>query len=87
MSALNRFLGGSPLAVAIRLTILSFIVGLAMVWLDLRPRDVFAWFADGLHALWQMGAESLEYLALGAAVVVPVFLLVRLLNWRGGERR
>lgn len=86
MSALNRFLGGSPLSVAVKLIVMSFLVGFTMVWLDLHPRDVFAWFGDGLRALWAMGADSLEYLALGAAVVVPVFLIIRLLNWRGGER-
>ena len=87
MSQLTRFLGGSPIATFVKLAIASFLVGFAMVWLDLRPRDVFAWIGDLFRGLWEMGAESLEYLLLGAMVVVPLFVVMRLLSWRGGRER
>ena len=86
MSAFNRFLGDTPLRVAVKLTIASFLMGVALVWLDLHPRDVFTWIGDGFRAIWNLGAESFEYLALGAAVVVPIFLVMRLLSWRGAPR-
>ena len=83
MSALTRFLGDTVLRTAIKLAVLSFLAGFVMVYLDWRPRDVFAWIGDLFAGLWDMGLDSIEYLVLGAAVVVPLFLLIRLLSWRG----
>ncbi len=37
---LERFLGGSPASVFVRLLFLSLIVGFFLVWLDIRPIDV-----------------------------------------------
>ena len=83
MSALTRFLGDTPLRVALKLLVASFLVGAVMVWLDWRPADVFAWFGSLFERVWALGLDSFEYVALGAAIVVPLFLLVRLLSWRG----
>ena len=38
---LNRFLGGSPGGVFLRLLFVSLIVGAFLMWLDIRPWDVF----------------------------------------------
>ena len=83
MSALTRFLGDTVLRTVFKLAILSFLVGFVMVYLYWRPRDVFVWIGDLFGSVWDLGLNSIEYLALGAAVVVPLFLVIRLLSWRG----
>ena len=40
-TALNRFLGGSPGGVFLRLLFVSLIVGAFLMWLDIRPWDIF----------------------------------------------
>lgn len=86
---ISRFLGGSPLRVVIRLVILSIVVGFLLSWTGLYPRDIFNWFVDLGHWIYDQGfiffADAIDYLLLGAAIVVPIFLLSRLL--RSGRSR
>ncbi|MGB3500211.1 MAG: DUF6460 domain-containing protein [Mesorhizobium sp.] len=83
---LNRFLGGSPLGVLIKLVIVSLIVGFFMAFFGVSPWDVFYWIEDTLVRIWNMGFAALgdvaAYILLGAAIVVPAFIILRLLNWR-----
>ena len=37
---LTRFLGGPPLAVFVRLLLISLIVGAVLMWLDIRPAEI-----------------------------------------------
>ncbi|MDI9849494.1 DUF6460 domain-containing protein [Rhodoblastus sp. 17X3] len=84
---LERFLGGSPSSVAVRLLFLSLIVGFFLIWLDIRPIDVLVGLRHIVERFWNMGFEAIrdiaEYLAAGAAIVLPVWLALRLLNMRG----
>lgn len=86
MSALNRFLGDTPLRVAIKLIVISFIVGVVMASLGLTPWGLLMATRDFLAGLWNLGFESLHrfwaYFLLGAAVVIPIFLILRILNYR-----
>jgi len=89
MTGLTRFLGDAPLRVAARLLALSFIVGLAFSALEIRPADLYWWAERTIHHIYDLGfaffADSVQYLVAGALVVVPIFLLGRLL--RLGRRR
>ena len=82
----TRFLGGSPLSVLVRLLIISFLVGIVLSWLDLHPIELVDWFVDTIRYAWGsiFGSldRALEYLILGAVVVVPLFLLSRLMKSR-----
>lgn len=84
---LRRFLGGSPLAVIVRLTVVSILVGALFMWLGIRPADVFEQLGDIVDRLWALGFQSLrglgDYIIAGAAIVVPVWLVLRLLSYRG----
>ncbi len=84
-SALHRFLGGTPFGVALKLVVISFIVGALLMWLHISPADVLAEIGDLLHQLYALGFRSLRefgtYLAAGAAIVLPVWLLIRLLSY------
>ena len=63
---------------------ISLIVGAAMVYFNMTPRDFF----EGVRRLFEnvlgSGLESLHtlllYVAYGAMVVVPIFVIVRLLK-------
>ena len=86
-SALHRFLGGTPLGVAVKLLVVSFIVGALLMWLHISPADVIEEMGDLLNRLYALGFRSLRdfgtYLAAGAVIVLPVWLVLRLLSYRG----
>jgi hypothetical protein len=80
----SSFLGGSPLSVLIKLVLLSIAVGLILSWLDWSPREILYWFTDFFRWVWYSLFGSLDraidYFILGAVIVVPLFLLSRLLT-------
>jgi uncharacterized membrane protein (DUF4010 family) len=86
MSALNRFLGDTPLRVALKLIVISFIVGVVMASLGLTPWGLVTATRDFFAGLWNLGFESLyrfwTYFLLGAVIVVPIFIILRILNYR-----
>lgn len=89
---LTRFLGDTPLRVLLRLLVLSFIVGLVLSVLNIRPWQIYRWIERLIERVWSMGfeflGEAVEYLVLGALIVVPLFLLMRVLKLgSGGSRR
>lgn len=83
---LNRFLGDTPGRTALKLLVLSFIVGVIMSAFHWYPLDLLYMLRDAVVNVWHMGFEALgrfgAYLVLGAAVVIPVFIVLRLLNLR-----
>jgi Family of unknown function (DUF6460) len=79
-----RFLGGSPLTVVLRLILLSILVGVVLAAIGLDPwnivnsiRRLFNWIYnlgfDAITGLWR-------YFLLGAVIVVPIWLISRLLG-------
>jgi hypothetical protein len=86
VSALTRFLGDSPLRVIVKLTVISLIVGFLMNVFHWTPWDIYDALRDTMARIWNMGWEAigdfLRYIIFGAMVVVPVFLIIRILNIR-----
>jgi len=86
-SRLRRFIGGPPLGVAIKLVLVSLIVGAVLMWLHISPAELFQELADLAHRLALLGFQSLHdfgaYITAGAMIVVPVWLILRLLSYRG----
>ncbi|MBA4781906.1 MAG: integrase [Rhizobiales bacterium] len=84
MSALSRFIGGSPLEVAIKLVLMSFVVGIILSALNIDPLDIIAGIRNVIARIYALGFDSIEwalrYLALGAAVVIPIWLVLRFLK-------
>ncbi|MCX2723648.1 DUF6460 domain-containing protein [Roseibium salinum] len=82
-TGLRRFLGGSPVQVLLRLVFLSFVVGIILAALNLDPLDLVTMAVQFVERLWNMGFQALgrlgNYLLIGAIVVVPIWLLTRLL--------
>lgn len=86
MSAINRFLGDTPLRVALKLIVLSFLVGIVMSAFGWTPWDILTGIREFFLRLWNMGFDAIarfgDYILLGAAIVVPVFVILRILNYR-----
>ncbi len=84
---LEAFLGGSPGAVALKLLLMSLVVGALMMWLEIRPADILVGIANFLHRLYALGfgavRELIDYVLAGAAIVLPVWLLLRVMNASG----
>jgi hypothetical protein len=81
---LSRFLGGSLLAVVGRLILLSILVGVVLAAIGFDPwnivtsiRRLFQWVYDlgfdAINGLWR-------YFLLGAVIVVPIWLISRMLS-------
>ncbi len=83
---LHRFFGGEPVAVLLRLLVVSLIVGALLMWLDIHPRDIIRGFENFALRIWNMGFEAVrelaQYVIAGAVIVVPVWLVMRLLAAR-----
>ena len=82
----NRFLGDTPGRTIVKLAVISLVVGIIMAALNFTPMDVWYHFVDFVERLYHLGFRAFErfgeYLIYGAMVVLPVFLVVRLLNLR-----
>lgn len=84
--SVSRFLGDSPLRVLLKLVVLSFLVGFAMHAFGWMPIDVWYALREAVLDIWNMGYDALgrffSYFVIGAVVVVPIFIVIRLLNFR-----
>jgi hypothetical protein len=79
---LNRFLGGSPLAVVFRLILLSILVGVVLAAIGFDPYNIIRSIQLLFRRIWDLGFDVVNwlwrYFLLGAVIVVPVFLLSRI---------
>ncbi|MEX2248774.1 MAG: DUF6460 domain-containing protein [Parvibaculum sp.] len=70
------------LAIIFKLAVASIAVGIVLAILGIRPIDLWRDFLATAANIWSMGFEAIEwsmqYLVLGAIVVVPIFIVVRL---------
>lgn len=82
----NSFLGDTPGRTAIKLVVVSLIVGFLMAIFGVDPWDLVYGIRNFILDLWYGGFAALgrvgDYLILGATVVIPVFIVVRLLSYR-----
>jgi hypothetical protein len=81
---LGRFLGGPPLSVAVRLVLLSILVGVILAALGLDPLNIIRSVERLFRAIWEMGWDAVSwvwrYFLLGAVIVVPIWLIARLVK-------
>ena len=86
MSTLDRWLGGSPLGVLLRLVFLSLIVGVILAYLGLTPLSLVYSALDSFQALFGLGFDAIEnigrYVLTGAIIVLPLWLISRLMSSR-----
>jgi len=83
---IRDFLGGHPVSVLVRLLILSLLVGFLLSVFGITPRNFFYVIDDLIRTIYDFGFSAIDwivdYIALGAMIVVPVWLIVRLLRTR-----
>ena len=83
-STVSRFIGGSPAMVAVRLVIVSFVVGIVLETFGLDPAALFADALRSVRQIVEFGFSDIHevgrILLTGAMVVVPVWLVLRLLD-------
>jgi hypothetical protein len=80
-SYVTRFFGGPPLSVIFRLILLSILIGVILEVLGLDPWNIIESLRTMVQRIWDMW----RYLVLGAAVVVPIWLIVRLVRAAKGR--
>lgn len=87
-SSLDRFFGGPPVWVLLRLLMLSLVVGLMLSVIGLDPFNILQslvdfvrWIVHRFEDIFHLGFDAVErvirYVLLGAAVVLPIWLVVR----------
>lgn len=73
--------GGNPLGVVVRLVLISIVVGLVLDTLGVNLRNFTDRINQILRALYDLGLPALDwalqYLLLGAIVVVPIWAIAR----------
>lgn len=81
---LSRFLGGSPPTVALRLVLLSVLVGIVLAAIGLDPWNIVASIRRLFEWIWNLGFDAINslwrYFLLGAVIVVPIWLISRLFS-------
>ena len=84
---MERFFGGNPALVLIRLAILSLIVGVVLAALGFSPFEILDSLRRLVARIYDMGFAAVEkafrYFLLGAVIVFPVWLVMRLLKIAG----
>ena len=83
-NTVGRFVGGSPAMVAVRLIVVSFVVGIVLETFGLDPATLFTEVVRGSRRIVELGFTDISQvgrvLLTGAMVVVPVWLVLRLLD-------
>jgi hypothetical protein len=82
----QRFFGGPPLAVIIRLVLLSILVGVVLAAIGFDPWNIIHSIRRLIDTIWNMGWDAISwlwrYFLLGAVLVIPIWLIVRLAKCR-----
>jgi hypothetical protein len=78
----TRFFGGPPLSVIFRLALLSILVGVILGALGFDPWNIIESLQRLMQNIWDLAFRAVRdlwrYLVLGAVIVVPIWLVLRL---------
>ena len=82
---MERFFGGNPGLVLVRLAILSLVVGVLLAALGFSPFDILRSIRELITRIYDLGWTAIEkagrYFLLGAVIVFPVWFIARLLKF------
>jgi H+/Cl- antiporter ClcA len=86
---INQFFGGPPLSVALRLVLLSILVGVILSAVGLDPLNLWRSLQNLVRQIWEMGFDAFwwlwRYFLLGAVLVIPIWLVVRVAKGARGR--
>jgi Family of unknown function (DUF6460) len=78
---MEKWLGGHPLGVIVRLAIYSVIVGIVLAALGLSPFQLFDYARVMMLRIYHLGFDAFgwaaQYFLLGAVIVIPIWLIRR----------
>ncbi len=78
---MERVTGKDAAGVALRLAVISIVVGIVLQALGLDPFDVFENFRALIRYISETGWDALEWLgtrlAVGAVIVIPIWAIVQ----------
>jgi hypothetical protein len=87
---MKKIFEGPVVPTLTKLAVFSFIVGMVLYVADINPLDLWTDFGATVVEAWRMTIEfvkwAAKYMALGAIVVVPVWLFFRLLKLASARR-
>ena len=90
-SAMDRIFGGPVVPTLLKLAAASVVAGLVFAVFGIDPMDLWVNFGDTIRQAWQMAFDAVnwswQYAALGAIVVLPLWIIIRLLPAIGGKPR
>ncbi|KGD86382.1 MULTISPECIES: DUF6460 domain-containing protein [Rhizobium/Agrobacterium group] len=82
----NRFLGDTPGRTIVKLIVVCLIVGFVLAFFGFTPDNIVDSIRYHVLDLWYNGFRALgrvgSYLLLGAIVVIPVFIILRIFSYR-----
>jgi Family of unknown function (DUF6460) len=82
-NAVTRFLGGKPSAVAVKLLIVSIIVGALLHFAGLSPAALVRGVGRMIESLvgsgWDAVRSVAEFALYGAMIVIPIWVIARLM--------
>jgi hypothetical protein len=85
----TKVFGGSPLAVLGRLILICILVGVVLNALGLDPFDIVQSIERLVRSIWNMGFDAFRwlwrYFLLGAVIVIPIWLIMRVVNAPRGK--
>jgi len=84
-----RFLGGTPLAVALRLILLSILVGVVLAAIGFDPWNILHSIRMLFQRLWDLGFDAITGCGANscsaAVIVIPIWLLMRIFGTPRGR--
>lgn len=84
---MERFFGGNPALVLLRLAILSLIVGMLLAAFGFSPYEIVQSIQRLVRSIYNMGFRAItefgRYFLLGAVLVFPIWFVARLLKLVG----
>jgi hypothetical protein len=88
-ATMTRIFGGSPLAVIGRLILVSILVGVVLTAFGLDPWHIVQSVERLIRHIWNMGWDAVRwlwrYFLLGAVLVIPIWIVMRLINAPRGK--
>ncbi|MFD0988236.1 DUF6460 domain-containing protein [Methyloligella solikamskensis] len=86
---MERFFGGNPALVLLRLAIISLIVGMLLAAFGFSPFEIVESIQRLANYIYNMGFRAIEefgrYFLLGAVLVFPIWLIARVLKLMTGS--
>lgn len=81
---MDKFFGGAPIWVILRLVVISLVLGVVLSAFQLDAFGLVRKIRDLISYIYSLGFDAfawmLDYFILGAVIVFPIWLIIRLFS-------